>query len=540
MELTYYPILPHNPLPNGGAQEVGNKAWNLMRMAFAGISVPAAFVLPTSWCREYRAGRLHKEKLTEVLADGMKMLETATGLKFGSRGRPLLVSVRSGAAVSMPGMMETILDVGLNASTVEGMIALTGNPRLAWDSYRRLVQGYAEVVLKQPPGPLDELVARAISAEEADNDRDLDFRALRQLTRDMLHRICEAASAPLPEDPHEQLVQAVYAVFESWDAPKAAAYRKLNGIGDDAGTAVTIQRMVFGNSDGASGSGIGFTRNPATGERQLYLDFQFNAQGEDVVSGRHLVRGHERLRRTLPEVWNRIESAASTLETLFRDAQDFEFTVDSGALYILQARNAKRTPWAALHIAADLVAEGMISPAEALHRLEGIDVESVTRARLQGAPNKPLAKAEVAGIGVAAGAIALDADKVKRFAAEGIPALLVRRDTATSDIEGMAAAVGVLTATGGRTSHAAVVARQLGKVCLVGCTELAVEEGQRICRIGVKSFREGEFITLDANEGRIYAGKLEAITERPEEELGVIRSWQSGACPPLLREFARV
>jgi len=545
----FYPILPRAALPKGGPEEVGNKAWNLMRMAAAGISVPAAFVLPTAWCRRYRAGQMDSAALTEALASGIATLETATGLGFGSSRRPLLVSVRSGAAVSMPGMMETVLDVGLNAASVEGLIRLTGNPRLAWDSYRRLVQGYAEVVLEQPAGPLDrlsldqlslnqlslnqlslnQLMTQALSQADVETERELDFRTLRQLTRDMLKRIRELSAARFPEDPCEQLAQAVTAVFRSWDAPKAASYRKLNGIDDNAGTAVTVQRMVFGNAGGASGSGIGFTRNPANGDRELYLDFQFNAQGEDVVDGRHLTQDHERLRRMLPAVWKRLESTGHALEALFRDAQDFEFTVESGALYILQARNAKRTPWAAVRVATQLVDEGLITPSEAACRLTGIDLGSVARTRLASPPGPPLAQAQVASIGVASGSIALDAECAKRFAAAGTPAILVRRETVTSDIEGMAAAAGILTGSGGRTSHAAVVARQLGKVCLVACPGLGIDLDRRLCRIGERTLHEGEFLSLDANDGSIYAGRLETITERPERELAAIRAWQTAA-----------
>jgi pyruvate, orthophosphate dikinase len=526
MSLGFYPILPRAALALGGAEEVGNKAWNLMRMASAGVSVPAGFVLPTSWCRHYRAGQVDHAALNEMLASGIAMLESATGLRFGCSRRPLLVSVRSGAAASMPGMMETVLDVGLNQATVDGLIRLTGNPRLAWDSYRRLIQGYAEVVLGQPPAALDELVLQALSQAEVETERELDFFTLRKLTRAMLDRIGELSGAHFLEDPHEQLAQAVTAVFRSWEAPKAAAYRKLNGIDDNAGTAVTVQRMIFGNAGGASGSGIGFTRNPATGERELYIDFLFNAQGEDVVSGRHSARDHERLRRMLPAVWRQLESTGRTLEALFRDAQDFEFTMESGALYILQARNAKRTPWASLRVAADLVEEGLISPDEALSRLAGIDLASVVRTRLASPPGQPLARAQVASIGVASGAIALDTASAKHITASGMPSILVRPDTATSDIEGMAAAVGILTASGGRTSHAAVVARQLGKVCLVGCPNLMIDLDRRLCRIGERTLHEGDFLSLDANDGGVYAGKVETINERPERELAAIRAWQ--------------
>jgi pyruvate, orthophosphate dikinase len=527
----YYPILPGARRLECGPDEVGSKAWGLMQMAAAGIAVPPAFVLPAWWCREYRSGKLDEAALNEALGAGIATLEAATGLRFGCPRRPLLVSVRSGAAASMPGMMETVLDVGLNDETVEGLIGLTGNPRLAWDSYRRLVEGYSEVVLGQPPSPWDELIGQALAREEVERARDLDFVALRQLTRDMLARTRDLTGRLFPQDPHEQLQQAAIAVFRSWDAPKATAYRKLNGIDDGAGTAATIQRMVFGNASGASGSGIGFTRNPATGERALYVDFLFHAQGEDVVSGRYAARDHERLRRTLPAVWKQLASTGQSLEQLFADAQDFEFTLESGALYILQTRDAKRTPWAALRIATDLVEEHLISRAEALSRLAGIDIESVTRTRLASPPGEPLAHASIAGVGVASGAIALDTEYAKRIAAQQRPVILVRPDAATADIEGMAAAAGILTATGGRTSHAAVVARQLGKVCLVGCQDLTIDFDRRVCHIGGQSIREGDLLSLDANDGTIYAGRLATVIERPEREIAAIRSWQQASMP---------
>ena len=274
---------------------------------------------------------------------------------FGGARRPLLVSVRSGAAVSMPGMMETVLDVGLNADTVEALIRETGNPRLAWDSYRRLVQGYAEVVAGLPTAPFDALVAAAVATAEVESERELDHRDLRTLTRAMLASYRDLAGEPFPADPGVQLLAATQAVLRSWDAEKAVSYRRLNGIDDAAGTAVTVQTMVFGNAGGASGAGVGFTRNPATGARELYFDFQFDGQGEDVVAGRRNLTDHERLRLALPAVWTRLNEICRTLETLFGDAQDFEFTVQSGELFLLQTRRAKRTDWAALAIAVDMV-----------------------------------------------------------------------------------------------------------------------------------------------------------------------------------------
>ena len=522
-----FPILPGSALAPGGAQMVGNKAWNLMRMAQAGLPVPEAFVLPTSWCGRSDTAAA----LPPVLAGGIAQLEAATGLAFGGQRQPLLVSVRSGAAVSMPGMMETVLDVGLTAETVEALIRQTGNPRLAWDCFRRLVQAYAEVVTGLPTAPFEALMAAALLTAEAETERDLDHRDLRRLTRAMLACYRDLAGQAFPADPAVQLLAAAEAVLRSWSAEKAATYRRLNGIDDAAGTAVTVQRMVFGNAGGASGAGVGFTRNPATGAREFYFDFQFDGQGEDVVAGRQKLPDHERLRRVLPAVWTRLNEVCRLLETQFGDAQDFEFTVQAGVLFLLQTRRAKRTDWAALTIAVDMVAEGALTPAAALALISAIDLDHVTRTSFAPPVPPSLATALVASLGVASGAIALDPAAVLRFAAAGRPAILVRRDTVTSDIEGMATAAGILTGSGGRTSHAAVVARQLGKVCLVACPGLEIDLDRRQCRIGGRRLDEGDMLALDGNSGAIYAGNLAVVTERPEAALMAIALWQRAFAP---------
>jgi len=528
VSLGFYKILPHSPLAKGGAEEVGNKAWNLMRMTAAGLPVPAAFVLPTAWCQALRA-ETNQADLSETLSSGIAMLEASSGLGFGSPRRPLLVSIRSGGAVSMPGMLETVLNIGLNGKTVEGLIGYTGNPRLAWDCYRRLVQGYAEIVERLPRVPFDALIAKSVSDAGVGTEHELDYRALRQLTLSLLDCFQELAGVPFPDDPNEQLRRAALAIFQSWDGPKAVTYRAANGIEHSGGTAVTVQRMVFGNAGGDSGAGVAFTRNPATGVRELYLDFQFNAQGEDVVAGRLAPYGEERLRRTLPRVWAELEKTGQALEALFHDAQDFEFTLQSGAFYLLQSRAAKRTSWAAVRIAVDQVDEGLISPVEALARLAKLDLASVARTCLADLAAKPLAHARVASMGVASGAIALDSEAAKGMAKAGMPVILVRREMEASDIEGILSATGVLTAAGGRTSHAAVVARQLGKVCMVACPDLEIDLERHSCRIGGTTMHETDFLSLDGNTGAIYAGQLQVVTERPESELAKIASWHAAA-----------
>jgi pyruvate,orthophosphate dikinase len=524
----FYEIAP-GPLPKTGPEEAGNKAWNLMRMAAAGLRVPAGFVIPASGSKQFHADAARDGALTVALSGGIARLEKLTGLGFGSSRKPLLVSVRSGSAISMPGMMETVLDVGLNPDTVEGLVRFTGNPRLAWDCYRRLIQGYAEVVQGLPAGPFGDLVEGAVSVTGVGSDRDLDCRTLRQLTRDMTNRFHDLAGEAFPLDPREQLRKAVAAVLRSWDAEKAVAYRRLNGIDNNIGTAVTVQTMVFGNAGGESGSGVGFTRNPATGDHELFLDFRFNGQGEDVVAGRQRTEDHERLRRTLPAVWRQVESTAQTLEALFHDAQDFEFTLQNGVLYLLQSRDAKRSDWAALRIAVDLVREGLIEPCEALRRLHGINVATVSRTRFEDRSASLLARAQAASIGVVSGEVALDSESAERMTKEGGTVILVRRETATTDINGIASAAGILTASGSRTSHAAVVARQLGKVCLVGCASLEVDVAKRRCKVGGRVVNEGDYLSLDGNEGCVYSGKLNVVTERPERELKAIEQWRRGS-----------
>ena len=517
-----YPILPGGTLAPGGAAEVGNKAWNLMRMAEAKMPVPAAFVLPTQWCG--RAGI--EAALKAALADGVRLLEISTDLVFGGTRRPLLLSVRSGAALSMPGMMETVLDVGLNTQTVEALIRLTGDPRLGWDSYRRLVQGYAEVVAGLPTEPFEALLATRLAAADADSERDLDYRDLRALTRSMLACYQDLAGSPFPTDPMAQLAAATQAVFGSWNAAKAVSYRRMNKFDDAAGTAVTVQTMVFGNAGGGSGAGVGFTRDPATGAPGLYFDFEFNGQGEDVVSGREKLVDHDRLRRVLPSVWTQLEGICQQLEALFGDAQDFEFTVQARALFLLQTRRAKRTDWAALAIAVDMVAEGLLTQSAALVQISCIDLNGVARTSFTPPVPPILAMAQSASLGVACGAIALDCAAVERQAVAGEQSILVRQDTVTSDIEGMSRAAGILTGSGGRTSHAAVVARQLGKVCLVACLGLEIDSTLRQCRIGGVLLNEGDMLALDGNTGAVHAGKLDVTTERPEAALRTIAGWQ--------------
>jgi pyruvate, orthophosphate dikinase len=522
-----YWILPSAPLPAGGAAEVGNKAWNLMRLVALGLSVPPAFVLPMGWNRPCLSA--DDAALRRVLTGGIARLEAVSNLGFGAARRPLLVSVRSGAAVSMPGMLETVLNVGLTPASLDGLIRFTGNPHLAWDSYRRFVQNYAEVVAALPPAPFEAIIAARLADAAAASERELDFRALREVTRVMIERYADLSGAALPTDPITQLARAVASVFRSWDAPKAATYRRLKGLSDAGGTAVTVQTMVFGNAGGSSGAGVAFTRDPGTGAPRLYFDFCLNGQGEDVVAGRRTATDDRQLQRILPDVFAELQTVRAKLETEFRDVQDFEFTVQDGRLYLLQTRAAQRAPWAALRTAVDMVEEGLITPEEALGRLSGVDLGAIARAHFAEPLPEALAHAMVAGHGVAAGAVAFDAASVRRLTAGGKPVILVRPDTVTADIADIAQVAGILTAAGSRTSHAAVVARQLGKVCLVGCERLGVDLDRRLCRIGAREIAEGDVLSLDGNTGAIYAGLLPVVRERPERELAIVAGWAGSA-----------
>jgi pyruvate,orthophosphate dikinase len=370
------------------------------------------------------------------------------------------VSVRSGAPVSMPGMMETLLDVGVNDLTVEAIIRSTGNPRLAWDCYRRLVQGFAEVVHECPPHPFAARLESCLAECGVASTREIDFRSLASLTRDFLSLFEEHTGTPFPQEPLLQLEAAALAVIRSWHGAKAVSYRRARGIDDDLGTAVTVQRMVFGNAGGLSGAGVAFSRDPSTGANGLYMDFLFNAQGEDVVSGRHALEAEVPLGKLLPDTLSALEGVARTLELQFRDAQEFEFTLEDATLFLLQTRSAKRTPWASLRIAVEQVEAGLISAQEGLARLADVDLERVEELALARPEDLDfLADAVAAGVGIAVGRIALDVEAAQRLAAGGDEVVLLRHETATSDIDGIVACAGILTAVGGRTSHAAVVAR---------------------------------------------------------------------------------
>lgn len=528
-------------------ETVGSKAYNLMRLGRIGLRIPPAFVLSPGFCRDYfDRGRRLPEGFTSLLTAHVRSLENATGRSFGGARRPLLVAVRSAPPQSMPGMLSTILNVGLNTRTVHGLFRLTGNPQLAWDLYRRLVESFAECVRGCPREPFETALRTSLAEADTAAVQELDAESLRSLARENLDLVLELTGEPFPEDPMEQLQDAVEAVFRSWESPRAAEYRRLTGLDGRVGTAVLVQPMVFGNAGGTSGSGVGFTRNPATGANELYVDFLFNSQGEDVVSGRYPVTDTLRLRAVLPQVDAELQRIKVVLEGEFRDLQDFEFTVEEGRLYVLQTRSGKRTPWAALRIAVEMVREGLIDRRTALERLRPYDLDALEHVHVaSGAHHEPLATAVPAGFGVAVGTMALDAERARAQAQRGVPVILVREDISTDDIGGIAVADGVLAAAGGRTSHAAVVARHLGKACVVGCTALRVDLKGRRGRLGDRDLVEGDWLSVDGETGGVYAGQLPVVRERPEEALAEIRRWrealrsEEAAEPELLPEPAR-
>ena len=505
--------------------DAGVKAVNLARLDRLGLRVPPALALSTALSHEYLSRGALPPGFAVHLATALRRLEDATGLTLGGR-HPLLVSVRSSPVVTMPGMLDTLLNVGLTEDGVQRLVGRTGNAWFAWDCYRRAARGFAELVHHVAPEVGDRVTEDVLAARGAGSLRDLDPLSMRELARASAAAARAAGAPPLPDDPVDQIVRAVDAVLASWNSPRAREYRRIYGIDDRVGTGVLVQAMVFGNAGAASGSGVGFTRNPSTGDDELYVDFLFNAQGEDIVSGRLPVRDGEQLRRSLPRIWGDLQKARPVLEREFADMQDFEFTVDDGRLFFLQTRDGRRTPWAAARIAVDLVRTGILDPAAALNRLQPYDLDAIVRRTARASAGDVLGRGIAAGAGVATGAVAFDVERAQQLAAEG-PVVLVRPDMVTADLSGIASAAGVLTAAGARTSHAAVIARQLGKVCVVGCSDLHVDPAASAGTLGGRVLHERDVITIDGGSGIVYAGRADVVVDRPDETLAVIRSWRA-------------
>ncbi len=517
---------------------LGGKGANLAEMTHLGLSVPPGFTISTEVCSYYyRHRRSYPPSLKRELEAALHKLERITGKNFGDEHNPLLVSVRSGARASMPGMMDTILNLGLNDTTIRAIISRTGNERFAYDSYRRLVQMYGDVVLGLKPVTSDDRDPFEIIIEQKKHERavvhdtELSASDLNDLAKLFQREISGTMKKPFPQDPYEQLWGAIGAVFGSWMNDRAIAYRKLNYIPESWGTAVNIQAMVFGNMGENSGTGVAFTRNPSTGENKFYGEYLLNAQGEDVVAGVRTPLDIELLSQQHPKIYSQLLNVRKTLERHYRDMQDLEFTIEQGKLYILQTRNGKRTGFAALRIAVDLVEEGLIKPAEAVMRVEPeqlnqllrpvFDLQEKSTAVKDG---RLLAKGLNAGPGAATGKVVFNAPDAEEWKRKGEPVILVRVETSPEDIKGMDAAEGILTARGGMTSHAALVARQMGKVCVAGCGTLNIDYAARQMQVNGHVIRQGDFLSIDGTSGEVLAGE---IRTKPSDVVSVLVKHES-------------
>ncbi|MCD8170097.1 pyruvate, phosphate dikinase [Enterocloster sp. OA13] len=494
---------------------LGGKGCNLAEMTNLGMPIPQGFTVTTEACTEYyNCGKQISDEIQEQIFEAITWMEGINGKKFGDTEDPLLVSVRSGARASMPGMMDTILNLGLNDVAVEGFAKKTGNPRFAYDSYRRFIQMYSDVVMEVPKSYFEKIIDEMKEAKGVHFDTDLTADDLKELAEKFKAVYKEAMNGEeFPQDPKEQLMGAVKAVFRSWDNPRAIVYRRMNDIPGDWGTAVNVQTMVFGNKGETSGTGVAFTRNPSTGEKGIYGEYLINAQGEDVVAGVRTPQPISKLAEDLPECYEEFMNLAMKLENHFRDMQDMEFTIEEGKLYFLQTRNGKRTAPAAIQIACDLVDEGMITPEEAVCRIEAKSLDQLLHPTFVPEALKAgevIGSALPASPGAAAGKVYFTADEAKDAGkgGRGERVILVRLETSPEDIEGMHAAQGILTVRGGMTSHAAVVARGMGTCCVSGCGEIKINEEAKVFELGGHTFHEGDYISLDGSTGKIYKGDI--------------------------------
>lgn len=505
---------------------LGGKGAGLAEMTIAGVPVPPGFTITTEVCNKfYENGKKVPEGLDAEMRENLARVETAVGLRFGDPEKPLLVSVRSGAKFSMPGMMDTVLNLGLNDQSVSGLARMTGNERFAWDAYRRFIQMFGNVVLGIEKSGFEEKLSALKAKRGAKLDTDLSGDDLKELVKTYKGLVREKTGREFPAEPAVQLEMSRDAVFDSWNNPRAVTYRKLNDIPANLGTAVNVQAMVFGNLGETSATGVGFTRNPSTGENELYGEYLTNAQGEDVVAGIRTPRPIAALGQEMAEVFRQLSEITTRLERHYRDVQDFEFTVQEGRLYMLQTRTGKRTARAAVKIATDMVAEGLITKEEAILRVEPNQLDQFLHPILDPRANvKVIATGLPASPGAASGRIVFTPEEaVIRGATEKV--ILVRNETCPDDIHGMDAAQGILTARGGMTSHAAVVARGMGKCCVVGCEEIQINEEARVLRVNGHEVKEGESITLDGSTGRVILGEVPTIEATLSEEYEVFMKW---------------
>ncbi|HLU99783.1 MAG TPA: pyruvate, phosphate dikinase, partial [Acidobacteriota bacterium] len=514
---------------------LGGKGANLAEMTRINVPVPPGFTVTTRACLAYlKGGEQFPEGMWEQEVEAMKAVEQKTGKKFGDPSNPLLVSCRSGAKFSMPGMMDTVLNIGLNDATAEGMVKLTGDERFVYDSYRRLVQMFGSVVLGLDDDLFEDELQELKKSKGIKEDTELTAEDWKNLTHRFQSIIQEHKGFAFPQDPWEQLKLATEAVFKSWNGKRAIDYRNAAGISHDLGTAVNIVTMVFGNMGWTSGTGVAFTRNPATGENKLYGDYLLNAQGEDVVAGIRNTEPIEKLKDDLPEAYQEFEEICERLERHYRDMQDVEFTIENGKLWMLQTRTGKRTAKAAVTIAVDMVNEGLIDKREALLRVEPdhvdalmhprFDPEAIAEAKESG---KRLGRGVNASPGAAVGIVAFDADTAEEWGKSGKDVIMVRPFTRPDDVHGMLAARGILTSEGGATSHAAVVARQFGVPCVVGASEISIESGSRRFTANGQVVHEGDYISIDGNTGEIFLGQIPTVSPAFEEQTALltILSW---------------
>jgi pyruvate, orthophosphate dikinase len=511
----------------GGRELLGGKGVGLAEMTQLGVPVPAGFTVTTDACRAYMLnGKELPEGLEPEIQRHLSALEEKTGKRFGDAGDPLLVSVRSGAAVSMPGMMDTILNLGLNDESVEGLAATTGNPRFAFDSYRRLIQMYGEVVDGVDAQRFERALSDLKSERGVQQDVELSADDLRELVGTFKQIYEEEVDQPFPQDARGQLGRAVKAVFDSWDTPRAQVYRRANRIPEDLGTAVNVVQMVFGNKGATSGTGVAFTRDPSTGEQGLYGEFLADAQGEDVVAGIRTPEPLAEMEKRMPEPFEQLLATMRRLEEHYRDMQDIEFTVEDGRLYLLQTRSAKRTATAALRAAVSMVDEGLISREEAVARIDAGQLDQLLHPMID-----PKAEVEVAARGLnaspgaASGAAVLDADTAEERGQAGEDVILVRWETTPDDIHGLLQANGILTAHGGMTSHAAVVARGMGKPCVAGCEGLTIDVDARTFSLNGQQLAEGDVITIDGGTGRVIVGPVPLVAPQINEDFETILGW---------------
>ena len=508
---------------------LGGKGANLAEMTNLGLPVPQGFTVTTEACTQYyEDGRQINDEIMAQIMEAIDKMEGITGKKFGDKENPLLVSVRSGARASMPGMMDTILNLGLNEEVVETLAKASGNPRWAWDCYRRFIQMFSDVVMEVGKKYFEELIDKMKEEKGVKQDVDLDADDLKKLAEQFKAEYKEKIGEDFPTDPKVQLMEAVKAVFRSWDNPRANVYRRDNDIPYSWGTAVNVQMMAFGNMGDDCGTGVAFTRDPATGANGLFGEFLTNAQGEDVVAGVRTPMHITEMEQKFPEAFVQFKQVCKTLEDHYRDMQDMEFTVENGKLYMLQTRNGKRTAQAALKIACDLVDEGMISEKEAVAMIDPRNLDTLLHPQFDAKALKsaePMAKALGASPGAACGKIVFTADDAKEWAARGEKVVLVRLETSPEDIEGMKAAQGILTVRGGMTSHAAVVARGMGTCCVSGCGEIKMDEENKKFELKGKVYHEGDEISLDGSTGNIYDGIIPTVDASIGGDFGRIMSW---------------